>query len=341
MSYLTMKAELSEAIPGLSRIYAGTLINRAWRVVRDSTLWSFQLRQSSFASPAQVQAGTVTTPVPPSNVILGDATATAAWAAIAPPPFLTQYQFRVSDYSIYNVIGYDTTTYAPFAALLLDRTFVDPVTSPPGNNYQLFQCYYAAPSPTFRRWLSVQDMVNGYALRIWNSRRDLNVLDPQRQITTDPTDILGLGQDTRPGSATIGWPWFELWPVPTSRVSYMTWYVDLGGDLVNNSDTLPSPVGEDVVMLKARVYAYEWAEARRDIMAAKGAGPGYLQLMRDVEQRFEFRLKTLRVLDKDSVDATMAQINSANASGWGLNPFYNSSTMRAGMGWPGRGVWGW
>ena len=54
MSYLTMKAELSEAIPGLSRIYAGTLINRAWRVVRDSTLWSFQLRQSSFASPAQV-----------------------------------------------------------------------------------------------------------------------------------------------------------------------------------------------------------------------------------------------------------------------------------------------
>ena len=30
MSYLSMKSELAEVIPGMSRIYAGTLINRAW-----------------------------------------------------------------------------------------------------------------------------------------------------------------------------------------------------------------------------------------------------------------------------------------------------------------------
>src|SRR5208283_5284295 len=128
MSYLDMKAELAQAIPGMSRIYAGTLINRAWGVVRDCNLWSFQLKIGSFATPALVSNGTVTTPTLPNPpIIIGDAAATAAWQKIA--FYITQYQFRVGNYSIYNIIALDTTTYAPFWALTLDRPYVDPVNN--------------------------------------------------------------------------------------------------------------------------------------------------------------------------------------------------------------------
>src|ERR1019366_786924 len=119
MTYLDMKAELAQAIPGMSRIYAGTLVNRAWRTVRDASMWSFQLQQGSFSTPAAVVAGTVTVPaLPTPSQIIGDATASAAWAAMT-FPFITQYQFRISDDCIYNVIAYDTTTNPPFGTLTL------------------------------------------------------------------------------------------------------------------------------------------------------------------------------------------------------------------------------
>jgi len=333
MAFLDMAAELSQAIPGMSRIYAKTLINRAWRVVRDSTLWSFQLKIGSFSTPGIVYAGTVTTPSLPSPpIIIGDAAATAAWAAIT-FPFITQYQFRVGNYSIYNILKYDTVTYAPFAALTLDRPFVDPVLGTSNNAYQILQAYYPAPSKTFKRWLSVQDVVNGYGLGIWTSRRDVNWADPMRQILTDPVVIFGIGQDTRPLSATPGWQMYEMWPTPTSQISYMTYYVDRGADLVLNQDQLPEPITEDLVLTKARVYSYEWAESRKDVMAAKGSGANYSVLWKEAEAAFLARLKMLRITDKDNVDAFMSQMQSSQA-GFAVNPWYNSSTSRAGMGWP-------
>src|SRR5271166_3603093 len=233
MSYLSMTTELTEAIPALSRVYARTLVNRAWRVVRDSALWSFQLKQGSFSTPAIITAGTVTVPALPSpSLIVGDAVASAAWTGLF--PFITTRQFRIGDYSIYNVIAADFTV--PTAVVLtLDRPFAESgvVDQLAGNPYNLFQCYIPAPSATFRRWLSIQDMVNGWALGISDLRRDVNIIDPQRQQATDPFNIFGMGQDARAGSGTLGWQMFELWPYPTSVISYMTWYVDRGADLVS------------------------------------------------------------------------------------------------------------
>ena len=334
MSFLDMRAELAQAIPGMSRIYAGTLINRAWGVVRDSNLWSFQLKDGSFATPAIVTAGTVTTPaLPIVPTIIGDAAATAAWNAILFPP-ITQYQFRVGNYSIYNIIAYDTTTNPPFGTLTLDRPYVDPHPSGlSGQAYQMFQVYYPAPSATFKRYLSVVDLVDCYALGIWTSRRDINWADPARFIVTNPVVIFGKGQDTRPNSATLGWQVYEMWPVPTSIISYATYYVDRMPDLVNNSDTLPSPITQDVVLTKARVYAYEWAEARKDVMAARGSGANYSVLWKDAEAAFQARLKTLRLIDRDNVNAFMSRMQQSVAN-FAISAWYNASIARAGMGWP-------
>src|ERR1019366_7938752 len=110
---------------------------------------------------------------------------------------------------------------------------------------------------------------------------------------------------------------------------------DRGADLVANTDELPEPISPDVVLSKARAHAYEWAEARKDVMAAKGSGANYSVLKKTAEDDFLARLKTLRLLDRDTMDAYATKIGANGGAGWGLQPFFNSTNMRSGMGWGG------
>jgi hypothetical protein len=343
MAFIDMKSELAEAIPSMSRVYAGTLINRAWRVVRDSCLWSFQLGQGGFSTPSITTGGSISTTLG-SNTLIGDAAATAQWANL---PFMfapTVQQIRCNGYSIYSIIAYDNgsdpvnSPNYPFATLTLDRTFIDPLPFYTGVGYQMFQAYIPAP-PTFKRWLNIVDMTNCWALDIWTSRRTINLTDPARLYTSNPQCVLGLGTDQRGAgtatpSATLGQQLYELYPNPSTALSYMTYYVVQGADLVNNSDTLPYPITQEVVLIKAREYAYEWAEARKDVMAAKGSGANYALLKKEAKTDFEQRLKTLRLIDRDQVDSYQAGMMTAMSTF--RTPYYNSTAGTANM-----GVGGW
>ena len=135
MAFIDMASELQEAIPGLDRIYAKTLIKRAWRVVQDANLWSFQLQQGGMSTPQVLTAGSISTSLG-SNTLIGDSVATAAWSAL---PFMfapTVQQIRANGYSTYSIIAFDTTTNAPYGTLTLDRPFVDPLPFYTGVGYQ-------------------------------------------------------------------------------------------------------------------------------------------------------------------------------------------------------------
>ena len=85
-----------------------------------------------------------------------------------------------------------------------------------------------------------------------------------------------------------------------------------------------------MVLEKAKTYAYEWCEGRKDVMAAKGSGGNYLALKKEAHATFDIRLKTLRLIDKDAVDAFNINMNSFIA---GLRqPYFNSPVGRANMG---------
>jgi hypothetical protein len=334
MALIDMVSELKEATPTMSRVYAKTLINRAWRVVQDSNLWSFQLAQGGFSTPAVLTSGSVSVPGGiGSNTMVGDAVASAAWLAL---PFYfmpTFQQIRIRGYSIYSIIAMDSTN--PNAVVLtLDRPFVDPLTSLTGNGYQMFQAYIAAPVG-FKRWLNIADMFNAWALDIWTSRRTTNMIDPARLYTSNPIAVMGLGADHRGAgtttpSATLGQQLYELYPNPSTAISYMTYYVVDGPDLVNNSDTLPFPITQEVVLSKARTYVYEWAEARKDVMAAKGSGANYTLLKKEAEAEFLARLKTLRLLDREAVDSYNIRMKGFMSQY--RQPFFNSPAGRANMG---------
>lgn len=336
MSLLDMSSELAEAIPALDRIYAKTLVKRAFRVVRDANLWSFQLAQGGFSTPNVTTSGSISIPGGiGSNQIVGDAASSAAWQALPlyfQPPF---QQIRATGYSIYSIISADYGTLnPPFATLTLDRPFVDPLKNYTGVGYQMFQAYIAAPVG-FKRWLNIADMFNCWPMDVWTSRRTANMIDPARLYTSNPICVFGLGADQRGAgtptpSSTLGQQLFELYPNPSTAISYQTYYVGNGPDLINNSDEVPYPITQDVVLEKAKTYAYEWCEGRKDVMAAKGSGGNYVALKRDAEETFRTRLKTLRLIDKDAVDAF--NINMSSFMGSFRQPYFNSAVGRANMG---------
>jgi hypothetical protein len=328
--FIDMQSEITELVPKMSRVRSKRLINRAWKYVQDSCLWSFQLGQGGFSTPQVTTAGSISC-VLGSDQITCDATASAAMLAL---PFYwspTVQQIRAQGFSIYSIIALDSTD--PNAVVFtLDRLFVDPLPFFTGVGYQMFMQYIPAPVG-FKRWLNISDMFNVYSLDIWTSERAIDAMDPARLYTSNPYIAAGVGQDKRSGSATLGQQLYELWPNPQSQISYQTYYVAEAPYLVNKSDTLPAPITEEIVTQKALTWAYRDAEARKDIMAARGSGANFLVLKKEAEGDFLARLKTLRLLDRDAVNSYMSQMSGSLR---GIYPYYNSLTGRASM---GRGGW--
>lgn len=409
-----MFSELNELVPAMSRVRAKKLINRSWKYVQNSCLWSFQLKQSSFSTPQVTTAGTISVAIG-SDLVTGDLNATIAWNAL---PFYwrtTVQQIRAQGFSIYSIIaqggngsvaygtvlspgsgqpvGFNlvnildgagggtggtatvivnsdgTVTLPPvivtpganyvqpyldlsaftgvaaqiqlfqFAVLTLDRNFTDPVPFTTGVGYQMFMQYIVAP-PRFRRWFTIADMFNCWALTIWDDKRTIDLRDPARLYTSNPAMALGVGVDERGAgtatpSSTLGQQLYELYPNPQTEIGYQTYYAQEAPYLVNNTDTLPPQITEEVVVQKALTWAYRDSEARKDIMAAKGSGANFLGLKQDSEEDFLIRLKTLRLLDRDRVDAYFVKMNQALLAG-GMMPYFNPISGTANM-----GIGGW
>src|SRR5277367_4308187 len=203
-----MQSELRGSVPKVPFAFTGTLINRAWRQVRESNLWSFNLFESSWITPPLVNSGTVTA-TQGSPTLTFDLTVAvpALLASQAANPYspITVRQFRVGVGGIYNIITMNFGT----GVATLDRPFADVG----GANivYQVYQLYYAAPYADHRSWISVRNPQMFIDLRLTTTRAQIDALDPQRTWYQFPTCVVPFGRDQRPGSATLGYPLFELW----------------------------------------------------------------------------------------------------------------------------------
>ena len=274
-----MRTELRGCVPKLPYAFTGTLINRAWRVIRESDLWSFNLYESSWISPPLINIGTVTV-TQGSPIVQFDPIAVAAInaAQIATPySLITQRQFRPGNVAglagIYNLIDYDQVA----GTALLDRMYAD--ASGTNTAYNIYQLYYPAPFQDHLAWISVRNMQMFLDLNLDTERNVIDAWDPQRSLYQFPTDVVpymldNRGAGTDNASATLGFPLFELWGQPVTPFTYCLYGVRRGVDLVNPTDTLPQPIGEDCVLSLARSYAYEWAEANKD-MTPRSSGPDF------------------------------------------------------------------
>lgn len=345
MSLQTMASEIRGSMPKMPYPYAVTLINRAFREIRERNLWSFQLAEGQWISPAQISVGTATA-TQGSTQVLMDPVATAAIQAQGNAPYslLTQRQFRIGSGGVYNIVGWALSpTIAGSSILTLDRMYGEistgiggttPGTIPPGGtpsgvSYFIYQVYYASPSKHFLRFISVRDMQNFVDLHIAMVREELDQNDPQRTWYYFPTHVIPYKPDLRPGSPTYGYMLHELWGAPQYSLNYQLLYIDKGEELVNPTDVLPMAIGEDVVLAKARVYAYEWAEANKGALE-RNQGPDYRFLMGAASKEFELLFKNYRRQDRETVDNFfMAGRNSLYGRFWGQ---YNSISGTANPG---------
>lgn len=317
-----MSKRMTLEIPNLSDIYARTLLDEALGVIEDEQYWSFQGSESNWITPGLLfpsnnagvanSAGTVTTKIG-SNQVIGDTTASAAWAAyVASNPFaaLTVCQFRNPSYSLYNIVAYDTSSNPPFGTLTLDRAWGEPQGSQ--QVYMVYQAYFPAPvsavvgqmsANNFKRFLDIRDTTNNYPLDYWSkSQRDLAFEDPQRTIFTDPAYVVPYKIDGRTNSPTLGYMLYELWPHPLSILPYSYHYLYRGPRLQNPSDTVPYPLTEEVVLEQGRVQAYLWKEAQKGENVERGSGADYKFLATASEKVYQRKIKPIKIIDSGMLE---------------------------------------
>ena len=107
--------------------------------------------------------------------------------------------------------------------------------------------------------------------------------------------------DNLPGSSTLGYMLFELYPQPLIALPYATYYVRRGPLLVKPTDTVPWPLDEEIVLHRGKMLMYEWAEANQ------GRYPELQKtdwrfLMGAADEEFKDKLKDIRKLDRDICD---------------------------------------
>lgn len=309
-----MRAELRGCVPKIPYAYSGTLVNRAWQTVRKSGLWSFNLFESSWATPPLLTTGTATV-VQGASTVAFDATAQAAiiaWQLANTYVLVTQLQFRIGVGGIYSVIAYNLGT----GVATLDRPFLDPGGA--AQAYQLYQLYYAPPYKDFLGWLSVRNPSFFLFLELDTTRATIDAIDPQRTWYQFPTRLVPYGIDVRgqgtaTPSSTLGYPLFEMWGQPVDPFTYQCYGLRQGVDLVQPTDALPVQVGEDLIMAKAREYAYEWAEANKDI-APRNVGPDFRFLIGQCQGIYAKLLIQYRRQDREYINNYYSQLGSGYSS---------------------------
>ena len=296
MSWSSMAARVTGSTP-VPYPHALQLVQDSWKEVQRSFIWSFLWGDYAVPTPNPVGAGTVTL-TPGTPIVIGDAAASAAWALTGLVNPLTLRQFRVGQGTIYNILAYDTTTNSPFGTLTLATPFVDPVTGTgptyPNIGYQIIQSYYIAPAADFLWWESLRDPVSGYVLSTTMTREEVDEDDPQRFQSGWPRAVIPYAIYNVPGPK-FGWPMYEIWPAPLNSYTYVGSAFRGGLPFASASDTVNPQLGEDIVIERAKMYAYEWAMANSD-KVPKG---DYRFLYAATDKRFTSLLDVYALKDEE------------------------------------------
>lgn len=275
--------ELLSWVPQLDPILSKKLVNRAWRDIQDKRPWSFNLVEGTITTPALISTGTVTVTQGSTTVTL-DVDANAALVGILLNDLILR-QFRVGSGPVYNIADYTAPT------LTLARAYGE--TSATLATYEIYQCYYAAPSTDFLRWVSFVDGVNGFPLSTDWTKEEIDRIDPKRGAKGLPYRVASyrVNPANQSGATFTGQLQFELWPHPTGLITYPVLYQRRGIDFSADTAILPTPVRDETLIERAKLLAYEWAMANSGAHASL-AKTNWVALMQKTATSFGELLNT-------------------------------------------------
>jgi hypothetical protein len=345
MAYVNMWRQLALDLGTMPGVLARTRINEALGLIYDENQWSFQNSEDGWLTPGILfqsggnvsqpgflqfstairlpfdyaaggsgSPGTITVQ-PYSTTIVGDAAAAGLWSSLAGRPLLTEMQIRLPGYRLYNIVKYDG-----LSTITIDKPWMEP--GGVGQSYLIYQAYFPAPVPDFKRFKTFVDTTNAFPLDFtkW-TRRDLALHDPQRLVYTNSTRVVAFEQDQRPGSATLGNMLYELWPHPLGVYPYSFTYLRRGPQLVNPTDTVPYPLTEDLVLWRAKEVSYLWKESQRGEDVQRGSGADWRFLAQEAGAQYKKRLDQVRQIDRDLDDQYSSRLTRRGVRSGG---YFNS-----------------
>ena len=240
-----------------------------------------------------------------------------------PPVILT----AGSNYTTPNINFSEGGTPATFsvtliATITIDRPWLEPIQS--GGSYMIYQAYYPAPVG-FKRWFDIRDTQNNQPMD-FSSMTQINLAeeDAQREIFDQPEFVVPLGIDTRPGSSTLGQQLYELWPHPTSQLSYTFMCQCNWPALSLPTDTLPYPLTEELVKERARETIALWKEENKGDEMERGSGANWMFLVKAHHEEYKEQLKQIRIMDRHLMELyfTKAKMTAPFNGG---EPFTNTN----------------
>jgi hypothetical protein len=236
-------------------------------------------------------------------------------------------QFRIPYYSLYSIVSLDASN--PQAVTLkLDRLWMEP--GQVNGSYMIYQAYYAAP-PGFKRWFAIRDTTNNLMMNWWNKTQiDLANEDPQRIIFDQPYFVVPYGNDTRPGSATIGQMLYELWPHPTSQLPYTFQCQCNWPALSAPSDLLPFPITEELVKLRAYELLSLWKESQKGDEMERGSGANWQFLVGAYKEEYKEVFRLCKNMDRNLAEMYFQKANLQPP--YGGEPFASPNGL-VNLGW--------
>lgn len=166
--------------------------------------------------------------------------------------FVSPTQVTLTDNASTTVGPSATVTWG--SSITLSRVFTE--SSAANTNALLYRVYYSPLTTDFHRLDHLTDSITGYEFgyEIYPIS-DLDEMDPQRSSTTEPYYLFLHHFDS-----VTGLPVYEMWPGPTVQRAYKATFWRLGVPFVNDTDSLPPQIPEELLLMRARILAYEWAE---------------------------------------------------------------------------------
>jgi hypothetical protein len=186
------------------------------------------------------------------------------------------------------------------AIILLDRPWMEPnqYFSP----YLAYQAYFPM-LPGFKRIFAIRDTTNNNSMDWWSKTQlDLANDDAERTIFDQPYYVVPFEMDNRQGSATMGQMLYELWPHPITELPY-TFHIQCNWPaLVNPNDTVPYPLTEELVKMRAYEMLALWKESQKGDDMERGSGTNWQFLAKAYREEYTNRLKECRIMDRHLVD---------------------------------------
>jgi hypothetical protein len=260
MAFIDYTQELVGVIPQLSSLYAGTLVNRAYKEIRDKRLWTWLRAEAELVAPPPISDGYAAVTQFGTTVTFDSTAGPLVLAVVDGVPPLLLRQFRLAEGPMYNILAYTT---GPPVTITLDRPFGELTTT--GSSYSIYRCYFTPPQNDFLKFWSLLNACQGYTIsgeRLGLTREELDRRDPQRQSQGDAHYIASYKAQTPTypaGGTTPGAFIWELWEHPTNPATYIVNYQRRGVDMVLPTDDIPSTLMSSVLMPNALAMGCMWA----------------------------------------------------------------------------------